>query len=128
MRKIEFSINDILVFAIDYRNGMLGLVDEMGKPDWDVDSEEVAKKKADTFFRYLLCQSLGDFMIFSGYLIYKLEAGFIRKDASVDEHLWIVLGDEKRAILDPMAAYCNEAFRKMPEVYVGAKPDWYEDA
>ncbi len=68
-----------------------------------------------------LCTSLAEYLHYvEGYPLYEIRAGHIGEQT----HIWLELPDGE--ILDPIAGKVDDFSHKMPDVYIGKKPGWYE--
>jgi len=95
---------------------------------WKDTDDELTKKAYGSFFDvWFCCQSLGDYLDFLKHPVERLVKGFVKKEDHIEEHLWIQMGDSERNIIDPFASFINDPDLKMPEVYIGKKPKWYEE-
>jgi len=107
-----------------------------------VDSHEEAQELLDTVTMFIqtmlkdeeemtpalhwhLCGALAEYLHYlEHYPLYEIRAGYIVKEQGEYNHLWLELPNNE--ILDPLSGMINDQARKMPAVYIGIKPEWYE--
>lgn len=71
----------------------------------------------------MVCWPLDGYLSMRG-ISCRLSQGEIHTDSIIYDHCWITLSDGR--IIDPTADQFNDILgTKMPQVYLGAKPDYY---
>lgn len=94
----------LLTICKDFRKGILG----RQSPKW---------------MCFAVSAPLQAFLSVCGYETKLINGEVETKDHTID-HYWLELPDSQ--IIDATADQFNSFFkRKMPPVYIGAKPDWY---
>lgn len=72
-----------------------------------------------------ICQPLQGFLSYSGYEV-QLVSGKVTQPTSIWSNIWLKLPDE--TIVDPTASqFVDLEGNKMPSIYIGPKPSWYEE-
>lgn len=98
--------NEVLKTAREFTAGLLG-------------------EDPNTSMCFAVCASLEGYLRVLCGVEYKMAEGFLRKGDCEYHHCWLEAPDG--SILDPTASQFNHSFPDMPDIYMGEKPEWYEN-
>ena len=75
---------------------------------------------------YMIAAPLEGYLNLIGYQCHLVTQGTVTVDDTYHQHVWLELPDHR--IIDPTAdQFPSPDGKKMPEVYIGRLPSWYEE-